>query len=228
MYESDASQNMYGGMQLPYSNGGIVPETCMACLSQNDNYEYELSDMCRRTYEDAGYRCEENMESYNWYYGRMTQGCDHLKSKMGSMSSSSVASESFFAETAHAVEENEALQWVLLFAGAACVSSFIVLLLVRNKRARCNKGLSWEDDEREEGGLEIIDANDAKDMIQKSQKSVAEMMKSATNNLKKSIHNSAKQVAAMTRTSSIAPRGGHEDEAYQNMDGEKDKDYVFT
>ncbi|KAL3921824.1 MAG: hypothetical protein SGARI_006587, partial [Bacillariaceae sp.] len=223
---------MYGGMQLPYSNGGVIPDTCMNCLSQNyDNYEYEVSDMCQRTYEDASYRCEENMESYNWYYGRITSGCDFLQSKVGSMSNSQVAAESFFEETAHTVEDNEALQWVLMFVGAACVSSVAVLCLVRNKRARCNKGLSMEDyDDSEDGGLEIIDAKDAKEILQNSQKSASKMVKSATKSLKKSIHNSAKQVAAMTRSkgSKVSVSFKEDEEAYVNMDEEKDNDYVFT
>ena len=225
---------MYGGIQLPYSNGGVIPETCMNCLSQNwDNYEYEVSDMCKRTYEDASYRCEENMESYNWYYGRITSGCDYLQSKVGSMSDSQVAAESFFEEASHTVEDNETLQWVLLFVGAACVSSVAVLCLVRNKRARCHKGLTMEDDDGEQGGLEVIDANDAKEMLQSGQKSAAAMMKSATKSLKKSIHNSAKQVAAMTRSkgSKVSSKEGKEEESYVNMTDiaeDKDDDYVFT
>lgn len=232
IYESDNSQSMYGGMQLPYSNGGLIPETCMGCYARNyENWEWEVSDMCRRTYEDAGYRCEDKMESYNWYYGKITQGCDYLESKVGSMSNSDVAAKSFFEETSQTVEKNETLQWALLFVGAACVSGVIVLLLVRNKRARCNKGLSLENDEREDGGLEIINANDAKEMIQKSHSSVVEAMKSATKNVKNSIHNSAKRVAAMTRSSSNFRKHSQaidKDEAYVTMDGDSDDDYVFT
>ena len=66
MYETDSSQNMYSGMSLPYSEGGLIPDTCIGCYSQNyENYEWEVSDMCRRTIEDASYRCEENMDKSN-------------------------------------------------------------------------------------------------------------------------------------------------------------------
>ncbi|KAL3909846.1 MAG: hypothetical protein SGARI_002397 [Bacillariaceae sp.] len=98
-------------------------------------------------------------------------------------------------------------------------------------RARCNKGLSLEDDESEEGGLEIIDANDAKEMIQKSQSSAIQAMKSASKNVKNSIHNSAKRVAAMTRSPSSARKAsepGDKEEAYIQMGGDNEDDYVLT
>ena len=82
-------------------------------------------------------------------------------------------------------------------------------------------------------GPEVIDANDAKEMLQSGQKSAAAMMKSATKSLKKSIHNSAKQVAAMTRSkgSKVSSKEGKEEESYVNMTDiaeDKDDDYVFT
>ena len=41
------SQTTY---KMPYSDG-LVPNTCMNCMSMNDNWEYEVGEMCKRAYE---------------------------------------------------------------------------------------------------------------------------------------------------------------------------------
>lgn len=77
-------------MELPYSEGGFIPSTCMDCMTMNDNYEYEISEMCKKTYEEASYRCEENMESYNGYYGRDTRGCNFTSTRVTSSADSTI------------------------------------------------------------------------------------------------------------------------------------------
>jgi len=79
--ESDVSfEDTHNGYALPYSNGGLVPNTCLSCVSMNDNYEMEVNEMCQQTYEGANYKCEQNMESFNSYYGPDTSGCEYLES----------------------------------------------------------------------------------------------------------------------------------------------------
>lgn len=79
--ESDVSfSETHNGFELPYSSGGLIPSDCISCVQQNDNYEYEVAEMCKQTYEDAIYKCEENMESYNSYYGQNNGGCDYVAS----------------------------------------------------------------------------------------------------------------------------------------------------
>lgn len=90
---SDSFSTLSNGMSLPYSEGGFIPSTCMNCMTMNDNYEYEISEMCKKTYEDASYRCEENMETYNSYYGRDTRGCNYTSTKVSSSSSAKDAYE---------------------------------------------------------------------------------------------------------------------------------------
>ena len=78
----DSFADTHNGFELPYSSGGLVPDTCMSCMTMNDNYEYEISEMCKRVYDDASYRCEENMEQFNSYYGQDTRGCDYLSKEI--------------------------------------------------------------------------------------------------------------------------------------------------
>mmetsp|Transcript_27231 Transcript_27231/g.65195 ORF Transcript_27231/g.65195 Transcript_27231/m.65195 type:complete len:553 (+) Transcript_27231:129-1787(+) len=47
----------------------LVPDTCMSCTDINDNNEYELSEVCTRTYEQSSARCEGNMEWKSYYGG---------------------------------------------------------------------------------------------------------------------------------------------------------------
>ena len=37
----------------------------------------ELREMCQKTYESAGYKCESNLEYYS-YYGKNEQGCEKI------------------------------------------------------------------------------------------------------------------------------------------------------
>ena len=83
-YESQTSfETLTNGWSMPFSDGGLVYSGCMSCMQQNDNYEYEISEMCQQVYEASGARCEENMEVYG-YYGQNNQGCDYVKSFTGS------------------------------------------------------------------------------------------------------------------------------------------------
>ena len=85
--ESDvAFEDTHNGFALPYSDGGLVPNTCISCLTTTENYEYEINEMCQQIYEDSTYRCEENMESYSSYYGPVTSGCEYLEDKVPSAS----------------------------------------------------------------------------------------------------------------------------------------------
>jgi hypothetical protein len=65
--ESDVDfTTISGGMNLPYSTGGLVPSSCHACYGKNDNGEYEVSEYCMQNYESSyGYGCESKMESYS-------------------------------------------------------------------------------------------------------------------------------------------------------------------
>ena len=77
----------------------------MSCVKMNDNYEYELGEMCQDTYSVASYRCEENMQTSS-YYGPDTRGCDYLSSLVpaNTVKSSWFSSSSSKEET---VEEDD-------------------------------------------------------------------------------------------------------------------------
>jgi len=123
-------------MALPYGNGGLVPDTCMSCLSMNDNYEYEVSEMCSKAYEDATYRCEQNMQSYNAYYGQDNRGCEYLESKLssGNYVANNLGQEyynaatSFFSDQSETTKMAEGYVALLVLAGmvgAATVFCFV-------------------------------------------------------------------------------------------------------
>lgn len=203
-YESDATNSFYGSNAMPFSDGGLIPETCMNCFTQNyDNYEWEVSDMCQKTVEDASYRCESNMDfssrSY-YYYGAVTSGCNYLESKVQSSSSGSnnYLSGSMFMDESG--QPRETMRTVLLFLTAACVSAAVVLVCVQKKsRARKARAATMEKD-----GLEIISPQEAMETIQKGQQSAKSLVASAAKKVKQSVHDTAKRVVSFTRSSSNA------------------------
>ena len=62
---------------LPFSDGGLISMNCVACYGPNENYEWELSEMCTESYQSSTSRCEVNMETTS-YYGQNTQGCSYI------------------------------------------------------------------------------------------------------------------------------------------------------
>jgi len=70
---------------LPFSDGGLVSMNCVACYGPDQDYNYELSEMCTESYEFSSSRCESNMESNSYYYGQNTQGCDYIDSLVESV-----------------------------------------------------------------------------------------------------------------------------------------------
>jgi len=125
----------------------------------NDNYEYELSEICKKTYEDASYRCEENMESFNTYYGKNNQGCDYMGSKLpsGSTTDTSTSNEgnasnspsNFFTEQSRSAKL--AAEYIAVFVVAGLVGAGIVIFLskkaVRSVQARKQSGKSLASDD---------------------------------------------------------------------------------
>jgi hypothetical protein len=204
---------------MPFSEGGLIPEMCMSCLTQKDNYEWEVSDMCRRTYEDASYRCEENLgDFYNWYYGKITQGCEYLQSKVGATSrrggNSTSIQVSLFGQDAFG-GHGETVGTAILFAGAAVLTAAIVLCCCKKNRAP----RTVKDSSAYKVGLdsEIISTTEAMETIDSSQKSATELMKSATKQIKKSVHNTAQRVVDLTRSTSnaVEQRIADKDEVHQ-------------
>jgi hypothetical protein len=65
------------GWALPYSDGGLVSTNCQSCTEYNDDGEIELKEVCKKTYEEAATKCEEDM-AYPSYYGANTQGCETI------------------------------------------------------------------------------------------------------------------------------------------------------
>jgi len=48
------------GFELPYSDNSLVTSMCLRCAGQNENGEYEMSELCETSYETAG-KCEKRM-----------------------------------------------------------------------------------------------------------------------------------------------------------------------
>lgn len=154
---SDSFESTHNGFALPFSDGGLIPDSCMSCIRMNDEYEYELGEMCQDTYSMASYRCEENMQTTNGYYGADTRGCDYLSDKVpsntvsswswGSSSSektsdeesdSSKSSGNFFSNQPENVKLAEEYIAVLIISGllGAVFVVFCVRKTVQNKKAQ--------------------------------------------------------------------------------------------
>jgi len=56
---------------LPFANGGLVAMNCAQCYAQNENYEWELNELCQDAYEQTASRCEQGMTTTNTNYAAM-------------------------------------------------------------------------------------------------------------------------------------------------------------
>ena len=126
-------------MELPYASGGLIPDDCMSCVSMNDKYEYELNEMCQQTYEDASYKCEQNMNTSNYYNN--TSGCDYIEEKLSSSSSSKTENKrgnNFFRDQSESTQMAEAYLIVLIMSGL--VGFAIVFFFVKTAVKRRSVG----------------------------------------------------------------------------------------
>eukprot|EP00978_Attheya_sp_CCMP212_P023913 scaffold74226_cov51-Attheya_sp.AAC.5 len=116
------------GYSLPFSDGGLISSTCNKCAGYNDDGEYEVDEFCTKLYENAGMKCETNMESYS-QYGKDTGSCDTIKSMMPKSKSGGGAGKFFF--------------WVF-FLGACGAGTYYFLKITKEKRGRggANSGAS--------------------------------------------------------------------------------------
>jgi hypothetical protein len=81
-------ETISNGWTLPYSSGGLVSTYCNSCTEYNDDGEMEITEMCMKSYEEAGLKCEEDMEYYS-YYGQNIQGCETIAEMFPKSSSGS-------------------------------------------------------------------------------------------------------------------------------------------
>lgn len=44
---------------LPFSNGGLVSMNCVDCYGMNENYEYEMNEVCEELYQSRSSSCEQ-------------------------------------------------------------------------------------------------------------------------------------------------------------------------
>ena len=221
-------------MELPYGNGGLIPNNCMECLSMNDNWEYEVNEMCKSTYENAGYRCEQKMESYNWYYGQNNQGCEYLDSRLTGNSYNKYtnnfanAYDSFFQEQSEATKM--AAGTIALFVLASLVGASAVLCLAKKtvqkvKQRRRNLAASTK-------SLAIVNASPEEILNWKEEEklddmgvimnlpSMIEFVRSTTKMTKTIVHDSATKIAAMTRSTSKCVERGRNNEKIDNIDSD--------
>jgi len=83
---------------LPFSDGGLVSMNCVACYGPDQDYNYELSELCMGSYEASTSRCESQMESYS-YYGQKNNGCDYVEALIETVYSDSSSSSSTAASS---------------------------------------------------------------------------------------------------------------------------------
>jgi len=137
----------YGWDSLPFSNGGLVSMNCMACYGPDEDYNYELSEMCTETYSASTSRCEANMSSYS-YYGQANSGCDYVESLVqavygsgndeddedGASATTSLATS--FMETLSTREARAFIACMIIFCLSAVGGSALFGYFFHNKRKR--------------------------------------------------------------------------------------------
>jgi hypothetical protein len=73
-------EEISNGLALPYSDGGLVSNSCESCYAANDKGEYELARVCTNLYAEAA-KCETNMGTYH-YAGQQVESCEYISSIM--------------------------------------------------------------------------------------------------------------------------------------------------
>jgi len=68
----------YGWDSLPFSSN-LISLNCKACYGPDEDYNYELSELCTETYSASVSSCEQNMTTYS-YYGQKNNGCGYVES----------------------------------------------------------------------------------------------------------------------------------------------------
>jgi len=68
----------YGWDSLPFSSN-LISMNCKACYGPDEDYNYELSELCTETYSASVSSCEQNMTTYS-YYGQKNNGCGYVES----------------------------------------------------------------------------------------------------------------------------------------------------
>ena len=84
---SDTFASISGGKSLPFENGGLVSNQCVACAYYDDDGNYEVKDLCMDLYDYAPLKCESwPMQHYYWdamvevyKYGQDTTGCKKIE-----------------------------------------------------------------------------------------------------------------------------------------------------
>jgi len=211
-------------MELPYGDGGLIPNNCMNCLSMNNNWEYEVNEMCKKTYENAGYRCEQYMESYNWYFGQNNQGCEYLDSRLTGNNLEKYtnrfanAADSFFQERSKVTKM--AAGTITLFVLASLVGAAAVLCIAKKtvQKVKRRRKVSKKDvakplainDADPDIYIIVDEMGDITDIP-----SVIEFARSTTKKMKATVHK------AMTRSTSKSVRKQRNGENYTDSKSDR-------
>jgi len=210
---------------LPFSDGGLVSMNCVACYGPDQDYNYELSELCMGSYEASTSRCESQMESYS-YYGQKNNGCDYVEalietvysySSTNDATSSSTGTTTDYDDTSISGAVNELstrfmdtlstrearafIAAMVLFALSACFGATLIgYCCVRAKRRKA-KLLVYK-----RGTKRLIDDEDTRS---RHRPSVVALVRSGTNNIAESVRSrknsmaqSVKSVAASIRRKS--------------------------
>mmetsp|Transcript_47485 Transcript_47485/g.53122 ORF Transcript_47485/g.53122 Transcript_47485/m.53122 type:complete len:523 (-) Transcript_47485:201-1769(-) len=76
--DMDFAKVAYGWDSLPFSSN-LISMNCKACYGPDEDYNYELSELCTETYSASVSSCEQNMTTYS-YYGQKNNGCGYVES----------------------------------------------------------------------------------------------------------------------------------------------------
>ena len=219
--EVNFTQISYGWESLPFSDGGLVSMDCVACYGPDENYDYELSEMCTETYESSTSRCEENMATYS-YYGPVTEGCSYVdtlvSSVYGSATDESAGSYFFsnststtwetistevstrFMDTLSTREARAFIAAMVLFSLSACFGATLITCFCVKKRKERKRAKRTA---RSAKGNQLLPEAEPK----KRRSSVVALVRSGTNSLRESVTSAttgAKVVAATVAAKSVA------------------------
>jgi len=209
-FEGNFSMISPGWESLPFSDGGLVSMDCVSCSSVDDDNKVEVSEMCSQEFQSSVGRCEQTMDSGNYYHKTSTSGCDNVDSLLTSVygnltdNTNSVFDNTLstvkttvdqvstkFMDTMSTREAQTFIALMVIFALSFLIGvGSIACICVKKRRKRMVKKNATK--------LLPSGSGDHEPSIQMHRSSVVALVRSGTNSIKKSM------VAAVTGTKDAA------------------------
>jgi len=197
---------------LPFSDGGLVSMDCVSCYGADNDNNMEVSEMCIQEFQSSVARCEESMETDNYYHYSSTGGCDYVDSLLTSaygnltvdgtnsvvnntlsavkttVSTAAKEVSTRFMDTMSTKEARAFIAGMVIFGLSFLIGvSFIGCLCVKKRRQRRVLKKKKASTLLPSGSDDSSSSQDDDLSIKKRRSSVVSLVRSSTNTIKESV-----------------------------------------